>query len=46
MLAETERVVGQGVRVLKVKVGRDWADDIARIRDLQAMFGTRVDPLR
>lgn len=43
VLADAERVVGQGVRVLKVKVGRDWDDDIARIRDLQAMFGPRVD---
>lgn len=43
VLAEAERVVAQGVRVLKVKVGRDWDDDIARIRDLQAMFGDRVD---
>ncbi len=43
VLAEAERVVAQGVRVLKVKVGRDWEDDIARIRELQAMFGTRVD---
>ena len=43
VLAEAERVVDQGVRVLKVKVGRDWEEDVARIRDLQAMFGTRVD---
>lgn len=42
VLAEAERVVGQGVRVLKVKVGRDWDEDIARIRDLQAMFGPKV----
>jgi L-alanine-DL-glutamate epimerase-like enolase superfamily enzyme len=43
VLAEAEEVVAQGVRVLKVKVGRDWDDDLARIRDLQAMFGERVD---
>ncbi len=43
VLAEAERVVAQGVRVLKVKVGRDWDDDIARIRDLQAMFGASVE---
>jgi L-alanine-DL-glutamate epimerase-like enolase superfamily enzyme len=43
VLAEAERVVAQGVRVLKVKVGRDWDEDIARIRDLQAMFGAAVD---
>lgn len=38
VLAEAERVFQQGVRVLKVKVGRDWDDDLARIHDLQAMF--------
>jgi len=43
VLAEAERVVGQGVRVLKVKVGRDWEEDMARIRDLQSMFGVGVD---
>ncbi|HAJ37752.1 MAG TPA: enolase [Chloroflexi bacterium] len=43
VLAEAERVVAQGVRVLKVKVGRDWDEDIARIRDLQAMFGATVE---
>ena len=43
VLAEAERVVAQGVRVLKVKVGRDWDDDIARIRDLQAIFGAAVE---
>lgn len=42
VLAEAERVVQQGVRVLKVKVGRDWDEDIARIRDLQRMFGAKV----
>jgi L-alanine-DL-glutamate epimerase-like enolase superfamily enzyme len=31
VLAEAERVVAQGVRVLKVKVGRDWDEDIARV---------------
>lgn len=39
VLAEAQRVYDQGVRVLKVKVGREWAEDVARIRDLQAMFG-------
>jgi L-alanine-DL-glutamate epimerase-like enolase superfamily enzyme len=43
VLAEAERVVAQGVRVLKVKVGRDWDDDIARIRDLQSIFGAAVE---
>jgi len=42
VLAEAERVVAAGVRVLKVKVGRDWDEDVARIRDLQAMFGAAV----
>lgn len=39
VLAEAQRVFGQGVRVLKVKVGREWDEDLARIHDLQAMFG-------
>lgn len=43
VLAEAERVVAEGVRVLKVKVGRDWEEDVGRIRDLQAMFGERVE---
>ncbi len=34
-LAEAERVYAQGVRVLKVKVGRNWHVDIERIRALQ-----------
>jgi L-alanine-DL-glutamate epimerase-like enolase superfamily enzyme len=42
VLAEAERVVAAGVRVLKVKVGREWEEDLARIRDLQAMFGDDV----
>jgi L-alanine-DL-glutamate epimerase-like enolase superfamily enzyme len=42
VLAEAERVVAAGVRVLKVKVGREWEEDLARLRDLQAMFGERV----
>jgi L-alanine-DL-glutamate epimerase-like enolase superfamily enzyme len=38
VLAEAERVVAEGVRVLKVKVGRAWDEDLARIRDLDSMF--------
>ena len=43
VLAEARRVVDQGVRVLKVKVGRSWDEDIARIRDLQSELGPSVD---
>jgi L-alanine-DL-glutamate epimerase-like enolase superfamily enzyme len=43
VLSEARRVVDAGVRVLKVKVGRDWDDDLARICDLQAELGPRVD---
>lgn len=43
VLEEAKRVVDQGVRVLKVKVGRSWDEDIARIRDLQAELGPSVD---
>ncbi len=39
VLAEAQRVFDQGVRVLKVKVGREWGEDVAQIRDLQCMFG-------
>lgn len=42
VLAEAQRVFDQGVRVLKVKVGRDWQEDLQRIRDLQAMFGNEM----
>jgi L-alanine-DL-glutamate epimerase-like enolase superfamily enzyme len=42
VLAEAQRVVAAGVRVLKVKVGREWDEDLARIHDLQAMFGDSV----
>jgi L-Ala-D/L-Glu epimerase len=42
VLAEAQRVYDQGVRVLKVKVGREWAEDVARIHDLQAMFGDEM----
>ena len=42
VLAEAQRVFGQGVRVLKVKVGRDWEADLRRIRALQEMFGEEM----
>lgn len=38
MLAEAQAVYERGVRVFKVKVGRNFADDLARIRELQAEF--------
>lgn len=42
VLEEAQTVVGQGVRVLKVKVGRDWQDDLARIQELQSVLGPTV----
>ncbi len=42
-LAEAERVYAQGVRVLKVKVGRDWTADVDRIRRIQASLPGDVD---
>lgn len=42
VLAEAQRVYEQGVRVLKVKVGREWAEDLARIYDLQSLFGDQM----
>ncbi len=38
MLTEAKRVYEQGVRVFKVKVGRNFDDDMARIKELQSEF--------
>jgi L-alanine-DL-glutamate epimerase-like enolase superfamily enzyme len=38
MLAEAKAVFEQGVRVLKVKVGRNFADDLKLIKALQSEF--------
>ena len=38
LLEEAERVYAQGVRVLKVKVGRDWAAELALIDALRTHF--------
>lgn len=38
LLAEARAVYEQGVRVLKVKVGRNFSEDLARIRALAADF--------
>ena len=38
MLAEAKQVYDRGVRVLKVKVGRNFTDDLNLIRTLQAEF--------
>jgi len=42
MLAEAERVFAQGVRVLKVKVGRDWQHDLTIIDELREQFGDQM----
>jgi len=42
VLAEAVRVVEQGVRVLKVKVGRAWGEDLAHIEELQHVLGAEV----
>ena len=39
MLAEARKVYDQGVRVLKVKVGRNFDDDVRHVRLLQQEFG-------
>lgn len=39
VLAEAQRVSEQGVRVLKVKVGRNWAADLGLIDELRQTFG-------
>ncbi|RME64442.1 MAG: enolase, partial [Caldilineae bacterium] len=41
-LEEAQRVVDQGVRVLKVKVGRAWGEDMHRLRLLREHFGDQV----
>ena len=42
-LAEAERIVAQGVRVLKVKVGQNWGADLQRLQRLREQFGEQVD---
>jgi L-alanine-DL-glutamate epimerase-like enolase superfamily enzyme len=42
VLAEAERVVRQGVRVLKVKVGREWEADVRQLATLQTQLGEDV----
>ncbi len=42
-LAEAEKVYAQGVRVLKVKVGRAWTEDLARIRRIRESLPQDVD---
>ncbi|WP_034385172.1 enolase C-terminal domain-like protein [Deinococcus sp. YIM 77859] len=42
MLAEAERVVGAGVRCLKVKVGRDHTRDLRVLAELRRTFGEAV----
>ncbi len=42
VLEEAASVYAQGVRVLKVKVGRNWVEDRARIEELQ-MIGADLD---
>ncbi len=43
VLAEAERVFNLGVRVLKVKVGRNWDEDIERIKLLRQSYGDQLD---
>ena len=43
VLEEAQRVTAQGVRVLKVKVGRDWQDDVERIEELRDLLGPDVE---
>ena len=42
MLAEARRVIDAGVRVLKVKVGREHARDLQLIAELRAEYGDTV----
>ncbi len=42
IMAEAARVYAAGVRVLKVKVGRDWQADLALIDELRQHFGDEL----
>ena len=42
-LAEAERIVALGVRVLKVKVGRNWDAGLQRLQRLREQFGDSAD---
>jgi L-Ala-D/L-Glu epimerase len=42
VMEEAEHVTVQGVRVLKVKVGRDWQEDMDRITELRSALGPGV----
>lgn len=42
VLREAQEVTRQGVRVLKVKVGRDWQDDMQRIEELRNTLGPAI----
>ncbi|GAA0528647.1 mandelate racemase/muconate lactonizing enzyme family protein [Pigmentiphaga daeguensis] len=39
---EVEGLLGQGFRTLKVKVGFDWQDDLARVERIQSVVGARA----
>jgi L-alanine-DL-glutamate epimerase-like enolase superfamily enzyme len=43
ILEEAERVTAQGVRVLKVKVGRNWQEDLEKIHELRNILDSEVE---
>jgi L-alanine-DL-glutamate epimerase-like enolase superfamily enzyme len=43
ILAEAQGVVERGVRVLKVKVGREWRADLLLVGELRELLGPSVD---
>lgn len=43
VLAEVQTVYEQGIRVLKVKVGKDFAGELALVREIRRAYGDTID---
>ena len=42
-VARAERWVGAGFRALKIKVGRDWKDDVKRVKAIRRAVGPEIE---
>ena len=42
-LAEIQRIRDRGVRVFKIKVGRRWDEDLARLKAIRDGFGSEIE---
>ena len=38
-LADAERLLGEGAKILKVKIGLDWKEDVLRLRKIREKYG-------